>query len=392
MIALLAWSSAFAGGFEVAQQGAVAGGTGHAGTARSGDAALAWLNPAALADGGGLRVAVGAALASATIDARSTADDPWATSTDGALGTPPHLYASYAGGPLVAGVAVNTAFAGGVRWPDDGPLRFESVESSPAFVRVAPFVGGAVGALRVAVGAHVDAGSLYVEKATDHVTDEGLARILLRGRGVGADASVHVQATEALAVGLTYKGRTRLPLAGEADFDVPDPFAARLADGDVTAAWTLPDRLALGLGLDLDRWRAVVDASLTTWSVNDALVLDFADEGTEDVVQVNDWRDSVALRGGGELDADVVTVRAGAYVDGLLGAPGPTSTLGPSSPDGTRVGATLGAGVALGEHVQVDAFAEHMRILERASTSLDAPEAAYRGRATVGGLTASLAF
>jgi hypothetical protein len=48
--------------------------------------------------------------------------------------------------------------------------------------------------------------------------------------------------------------------------------------------------------------------------------------------------------------------------------------------------------VALGDHARLDLFGEHLRILGRTSTSADAPEASYRGWATVGGLTGSLSF
>lgn len=380
MIALVA--SAWAGGFEVAQQSAVAGGTGHASTARSDDPAAAWFDPAALADGGGLRVAVGAAVASATI---SAAWDGGEATSDSPLGTPPHLYASFAGGPLVAGVAVNTAFAGGVRWPDDSALRFESLESSPRFFRVAPFFGGRVGRLRIAGGIHVDAGSLGVHKATDHVTEEGSATISLRGSGIGADASLYVQVTDPLSVGLSYKGRTALSLAGEADFDVPAPFAPGLPDQQATADWTLPDRLALGVAWNGDTFRLLADGVLTVWSVNDTLVIDFADPATDDATQVNAWRNSVAIRGGGEVRVDVVTLRAGASVDT---PPSPTATLGASSPDGPRVAGTLGAGVALGDHARLDAYGEVMRVLARTTTSIDGPLATYQGRVLVAGLTA----
>lgn len=387
MIAFL--SVAWAGGFEVAQQSAVAGGTGHASTARSDDAASAWFDPAALADDAGLRLAAGVALAAATIEAQSvpTEAESWQTTSTNPLGTPPHLYVSVAAKKLLAGVAVNTAFAGGVRWPDDGPLRFESTESSPRFLRIAPFVGGRLGRLRLAGGIHVDAGSLLVRKATDHVSEEGTATIALRGTGIGADASVYVAATDALSVGLSYKSRTRLRLAGEADFDLPAPFSAGFPDQDTSADWTLPDRLALGIAWRADTWSLLLDGVLTTWSVNDALRIDFADPATADVTQTNRWRNSVAVRGGGEVRVDVLTLRAGGYVDS---PPGPVSTLGASSPDGPRVAATIGAGVGLGDHVRLDAFGEWLRILPRTSTTEEGLPASYRGRAIVAGLTAAL--
>ncbi|MEZ4241398.1 MAG: outer membrane protein transport protein [Myxococcota bacterium] len=386
---MIAWlcAPAWAAGFEVAQQGAIAGGTAHAGTARV-SAESAWFDPAALADDGGLRVAVGAAAAAVRIDAEG---DGWAARSQTPLGTPPHLYASWSGHHLLAGVAVNTAFAGGVAWAPDGPLRFEIIESAPRFLRVAPFLGAGLGPVRLAAGLHVDAGSLHVLKATDHVTEEGTAELSLRGAGVGADASLYLQATDALAVGLSYKGRTRLPLAGEADFDVPPAFAPQLPDQGIAASWRLPDRVALGVRTELGPGRLVADLVYTAWSVNDVLAIDLQDPASDDVTQANAWRDSLAARLGGEVDVAVATLRAGAAVDGLGGAAVPVETLGPSSPDGPRVEVTVGAGVAPVPALRVDAFGEVLAVLQRTSTSADAPEASYRGRALVAGLTVTLA-
>jgi long-subunit fatty acid transport protein len=389
VISLWSWT-ALAGGFEVAQQSGAAGGTGHASTARV-DAAAGWFNPAALADSEGVRLAVGAAVASPTIRAQESAG-AWETRSDNALGTPPHLYASWSDKHVLVGVAVNTAFAGGIRWPDDSPLRFYSLESAPRFFRIAPYAGVGAGPVRFAAGLHVDAGSLNVLRATDHVTEEGLAQLSLRGAGVGADLAAFVQLPK-LDIGLSYKGRTKLKLEGEADFDVPAAFAAGLPDQPISSEWRLPDRIALGLALDPGLVTVLFDAVYTVWSVNDELPIDFSEPLPEDTAQINQWRDTLALRAGAEVGfAKIVTARLGAYTDGIAGPPSPKETLGPSSPDGTRLGATVGAGVGLGEHVRLDGYGEALTILPRTSTSPDAPLVRYQGSALVAGLTASFRF
>ncbi len=102
----------YASGFEVSQQSAVAGGTGHASTARSEDAAAAWFNPAALTDGQGLRIAVGATVAISSLQAQaaeSAPDAPWTADTTHGPAVPPHLYASYALGDAAFGLSINAA-------------------------------------------------------------------------------------------------------------------------------------------------------------------------------------------------------------------------------------------------------------------------------------------
>jgi long-chain fatty acid transport protein len=391
---LLVPATAAAGGFEVAQQSAAAAGTGHAGTGRSGDPSAAWFNPAALADGEGLRATMGIAVAG--ISLRSAAlpgapDAPWEATTEGPPATPPHAYFSFSKADWAAGVSVNLAFAGGVQWAEDWRQRFEIIRSQPRFVRIAPFFAYRLGPVRIAGGPHIDMGQVSILKATNHIEEEGSAELRLSGVGIGADVAVFIRFGDHAQLGVSYKSRTKLELSGEADFDVPKAFQSRYPDGAVASEWTLPDRIAVGVGLQpkgADRLRIYVDMSLTLWSVNDELLFDFEDDRTTDIVQDNRWRDSVALRGGAEVRVhDAVTLRAGAYVDGLFGAPPPDETLSPSSPDSTRLGLTIGGRIHLPKVVSIDLFYEHLRLLPRESTSPDAPQASYGGFANVGGIS-----
>ncbi|MEM6926429.1 MAG: outer membrane protein transport protein [Myxococcota bacterium] len=386
MIGLLG-SAAVAGGFAVAQQGAIAGGTGHAGVARTGDPGLAWLAPAGLADDGGWRFAVGAAVAASTTEGRAT-DGSWNARSRTPVGVPPHAYVSYARRALVAGLAVHTPFAGGVRWPEDWALRTTAVSSAPTFLRVALFVGRRFGRVSFALGPHVDVGRLVVTRRTDHVTEEGWAQVALAGAGVGFDASARWEVTEALAVGAAYGSRTAIGLSGWADFDVPTSVAATLPDQRATSRLVLPDRITIGARLG-DRVAVLVDAAWVAWSVNQVLVVDFASEDTPESVQDNRWRNTVALRGGVEAQLGTWTVRAGGYLDGVPDAPVPRETLSPASPDGIRVAGTLGVGVEPTSRVRVDGFAELLQVLARTSRA-PGVDAAFRTRAYVAGATVSM--
>ena len=381
---------ALGGGFEVAQQNAAAGGTGHASTARANDASAAWFNPAALADGAGGRLAVGASLAASTIKSEAlpeAEDAPWSARTEPALATPPYLYGSYAHADWVLGVAANVPFAGGVKWPENWVQRFDIISSKPMFFRVAPFFGYRVGPVRLSAGMHVDTGSVTINKATDHISEEGDVLLKLNGTGFGFDGAAYVAAGEHFGIGLSYKSRSQMPLSGDADFTVPNAFAELYPDQAVTSKWVLPDRLVLGVAYDRGPVAAFFDAGLTLWSVNQSMTMDFAEEHTTDVVQTNNWQNSVALRLGGEVKGNrYLIARLGTYVDGLLGAPPPAEYLAPSSPDMTRVGFTTGARVLIPSIVSIDVYYEHMRLLARESSSDDAPLAAYSGYAHVAGL------
>jgi long-chain fatty acid transport protein len=378
---------ALGAGFEVAQQSAAAGGTGHASVART-DAAAAWNNPAALTDGDGFKVAVGASLAMARIEAASTSEtDDWYAQTEPGVSTPPYLYLSYSNGPWSTGLSTNAAFAGGVEWPADWPGRFDIISSAPRFFRVAPYFAYRIGPVSFSAGPHADVGTLGIYKATNHIDSEGQAVILMGGAGFGAHLSAHSAISKHVQLGLAYKSRTRLRLQGDADFDVPDAFMSMYPDQSVSTKWTLPDRLTGGATVSFARFTGLAELSLTTWKLNDELVLSFSDDATDDIVQTNDWRNTVAFRAGTEVEVHQrVVVRAGGYVDGLTGSAAPAQTLSPSSPDSRRIGATLGAGVDIAHGLRADAYGEHLRLLARSSKSPDAIEAAYAGRATVLGL------
>ena len=382
----LAPAAARAAGFELAQQGAVAAGMGSAATAVDGDAAAAWFNPAALADGGGFRAGVGVSLAFSTIDAAAlpTAPDaPWSASTHNGVSTPPYLHLSYAYKRFAGGLSVNVPFGSRVRWAADWHERFDIVSSEPQFFRVAPFVAGRLGPVRLSAGPHFDFGTLRLEKATNHVDTEGYVTMLFHGWGVGGDASLYVDVHPQVAFGVSYKSRTALDLSGDADFqDIPVAFQPRFPDQKVKSEWTLPDRIAVGAAARLGHFRVVADLVVTLWALNQHLPIDFDDPATEDKVQENHWRTTFAVRAGGEYSfLERYAVRLGMYADGLPKAAPPDAYLAPSSPDSTRIAVTLGGSVRLWRGLAADVFYEYLTLLERSSTSADAPMAKYRGDA-----------
>ncbi|HTM20725.1 MAG TPA: outer membrane protein transport protein [Kofleriaceae bacterium] len=375
--------AARAGGFEVAEQSAAAGGTAGAATAREGDPGAAWYNPAALADGGGLRVGLGLLAAMPSVSA-SAMDGSWSAGSQNGPATPPHLHVSEARGRLAWGVAVGVPFGGGVSWPEDWQGRSEIISSQLEVFRVAPFVAWNLGSVRVAGGLHADFGRLRLRRSLDFVDTEGDVRLDLDGRGYGVDLACWWQARRDLAVGLSYKSRDTLGLHGGADFTAPDEFSAKTSDQHVGAQMHLPDRIGLGAAWRHGALLALADLEVVTWSVNQELVLDFENEATPDVVQANRWRTTVGLRTGVEWTAKGGTwLRGGAFYDP---SPAQAKTLAPSSPDANRLGVTLGAGRRLRRDLTLDGFYEYMQLLGRQTESMDSLQARYSGHAHLLGL------
>jgi long-chain fatty acid transport protein len=373
---ILIVSASLAGGFELPYQDAESAGMAHAGAALG----HPWNNPAGLGAGYQASLNVFAARSQITATALDAAyDAPWTVSTENSPSFVPNLSFAVGSDRVWGGAVVNVPFAGGLSWPSDWPRRFEIVSSSTSVVRISPFVGTRIGPLGVSAGPHVDFAKLSVLKATDHISEEGSAELSLAGRSVGFDVALHLP-LDPVELGLVYRSRSRVPLEGLADFDVPSAFAATYPDQSVSSTLALPDRLVLGVAYKTVR----LDVAATLWSVNQELVFELPD--SDDVVQTNAWRNSLAVRLGGEHELGPWQVRGGVYVDGVTGAPVPAQTLSPSSPDSERIGLTVGAGRSIVDHVVVNVSIEHLRLLQRQSESPDAAQASYAGSAWAAGV------
>lgn len=382
VLALLGPGVAAAGGFAVPEQTITAAGTGGAGAARDDEAGAAWTNPAALADGGGWRIGLGVVLARPQLTGRAP-DGAWTTDTDAGWSTPPHLDVAWSRGAWTAGVAIGVPFGGGVDWPADWPGRFEIVHSELIVGRIAPFVGARLGSIRVAAGPHVDRARLTVGRRLDFIDTEGDVAIDLAGTGVGGHAAIWYQ-RGAVAVGATYKSRTAMTLRGGADFEAPPEFAAKTPDQAAQAALTTPDRLAVGASWRRDRWRVLADVEVTLWSTYRELTIDFADDATPDVHQMNAWHTTATARVGAERRiGERVVVRGGGAIDP---SPAPASTLSPIAPDGLRVSLTAGVSAPIARAVIADGFLEYLRVATRAATSGETMPASYGGWAVLVGV------
>lgn len=395
LAAALAPGAAHAGGFEVPDQSPVAAGTGGASTARPDDAAAAWYNPAALADGGGFRGSLSLLLALPTITAESLerpAEGP-PTATEGEVSTPAALHLSVAHDAWAIGAYVGVSHGSSIAWPSSWWGRYEALSSTVRVLRVNPFVAYRfrdLANLTFSAGVHVDFASLELQRALNMIDFQGRSHVLVSGVGVGGDASVFVTPVEPLSLGFTYKSRTYLRMSGDADFTVPDAFASRAPDQQAATDLWIPDRFALGAGLHLGALRIYADLGLSLWSVRDRVLLELSADGTDDLVQPQHWRDALDVRAGTEVRIiPQLTVRAGVRHEM---AAAPARTLAPSSPDLDRFSVTLGLSVDPLPELGFDAHYGYTALLPGESTSDDAPPARYSGEVHVVGIAVRARF
>jgi len=397
-IALGIWcipAVAFAGGFEVPDQSAVAGATGGTGTARRGDPSSAWYQPAELADGEGFRGGLGLILAVPAITATALEGSMETATTETNVSPIPHLHLSYSDDVWAVGAYVGISHGSTVQWPDGWWGRFESMRTGILVIRANPFfalrLGGEEGLIdgfpdfRLSVGLHVDTMQVQNTRRLDFIDQEGTVDLLFWGAGVGGDASIYYQALPELSFGVTYKSRTFIELSGDADFTVPDPFVGRAPDQHASTTFTIPDRLSIGVAYQDDMFGVFADFGVSFWSVRERTQIDFEQEVTSDIDTPTNWHDAISLRLGGEVTPiRELTARAGLFWDQEVGPP---DTLAASSPDMNRLGLTLGAGVNITPEFGVDLYYAYVAFLERDGTSLDAALATYSGELHLVGLT-----
>ena len=388
---MLGPTTAFASGYTLVQQGAETMGMAHTGVALPDAPEAAWFNPALLTDNGGLRIALGATLAAAQIQSEAlpnAPDAPWAAQTESSLSVPPHLYASYAKNNWAIGGTFNVAHGSRIKWPDDWPYRFDIVESKPQFFRATAFGAIQLGPVSATIGPQFDMGSLYIHRATQHIMEEGSAQLGLRGWGWGLHGGLAFKLHDEWTVGLRVQSHTRLSLSGEADFDVPQPFATDYPDQGVRSQWALPAHIQLGARWHRDAYSLALEVGVDLWSIQKQAVFEL--EATEALTIDYNWRNSASVRLGGHWSPNPwLTLRAGGYVDGLP-APSPVSTLSPASPDATRLGVTTGVGLDWADKIGIHLAYEGMSLLPRASESTDAPPATYNGQAHFVGLSTTV--
>jgi long-chain fatty acid transport protein len=358
-------TTAWAGGFAVSDQDAMASGRSGTGVGVSGQPSAIHFNPAGLGDVEGLAVTGGASV----LVPSATAVDPATGARDSSLPgvrVPPHVYAALSTGQLVFGVGFNAPFGGGLAWPADWR---GATELTQLQLQV---LAGHIGLAwrfneQWSAGGNLSVygASVLLERRIDYVDRLGDVRLGGSGLGFGGQLGLRFAPTERVRLGLTGRLPSGVPFVGTAAFsDVPPAFWNTLPDQGITSRLVLPGRVALGGDVVLPWFRLLVDVELTFWSSFDAFVVDFSHAQTPDVRQPRNWQNAPTFRLGGEREFGKLVVRAGAVLDV---AASPADTLSPSLPDSTRLGASAGAGYDFGP-VRADLSYAFTAFLPREST------------------------
>ncbi len=350
---------AFASGFAIYDQGVAAMATGGAMVARAGDPSAVYFNPAGIVGLAGVQVMGGATAILLRngyfiSDASGLRYDQVHNTT-----YPAYFYVTQRIGERW-GWGAGVTFPSGIRteWDAGFPGRFISREASLTVVNV-----NVNGAAALGRGWSVAAGIDYVRADVDPLSRnidlsplgfpgvEAMTRLTGHGASVGWNAAVRWAGASGWRWGGSFRSAVTPHVKGDVAFqEIPGALQPLFPDGPAEAELPLPATIATGIGyVSASGWEGEFDIVWTGWSAFKQLAIDIQDTtsfmGTPvvaDVVQDEDWKNSLAFRGGAVRHlAPRHALRFGAYLDLT---PVRADHLRPRLPDANRWSMQVGYG------------------------------------------------
>lgn len=299
--------------------------------------------------------------------------------TNSPMGTPFHAYGLFQlkdSSALKLGLAVYTPFGSTVQWEDGWIGRFALTRLSLSSIFIQPTVSYRINKhFGLGGGFVVSTGSVNLQRDLPLQFENGdYASAELSGRalGFGFNIGLHINASEKLAIGLTYRSRINMKVSeGEAQFNVPGGVDDKFPDGSFSSSLPLPQVATLGLAYKFsDKLSAVLDVNYVGWKAYDTLAFDYAEntESLQDTKSARNYKNIMAFRGGVSYKVwQELTIRAGG---GFGFTPVQSGYATPETPDANRFYGTFGLGYQFGEHFSVDASLFYTQ-LKRPDTNLE---------------------
>ena len=420
--ALLATVPAMASGFSIFEQSAKASGQAGAWVARADDAAANWYNPAALVKLEGTQVQFGFNYIDIGGDTSFTlGNDAVAIGTAGLLGVtvtpgqvfesesnlalPSHLYfTGHLNEKWAFGVGMTVPFGLVTEWTDI-PVTLVSEKADLMTLNINPNLAYKINeGWSIAFGldylyADIKQFSRFVPIPADPdraPIPAGTFRADLCGTGddIGWNLALHYGGPD-WSLGVTYRSQVSPDIDGQTEITgVPIPSQK----GSTTL--DLPDQAAIGIAYTgLPNFDLEFDMSWAGWSSFRTLEVDLESGVLPDIVQAENWTDTVAFRIGAAWKfAEAHEIRAGVVRDQN---PIPTSTLRPSIPDADRTGLSFGYGFA-GKKFYFDGYGMMLKFDDRISSGTFAAatptpydgvlDGEYKSKVLLLGLTAGYKF
>ncbi|NKD87239.1 aromatic hydrocarbon degradation protein [Haematospirillum sp. 15-248] len=371
----LAAGNAAASGFQLREQGSAGQGSSFAGaTSSARDLSTIYFNPAGLTrlSGHAAQANMSFVIPSAKFknNGSTLAGTAALGSNDGGdaggLELVPSLYALYShSNDLKFGLGINAPYGLKTDYKSGWQGRFHALKSELKTINVQPTV-----AYRISNWVSVG-GGINIQKA-DATLSNAINNAVLGGAGegytelsgddwaVGYTMGATIQPFSNTRLGIAYKSRIEHTLEGDVRFSNVGALAAdsRFVNTKGSVKLTTPDMLSLGITYNITpAWAVMGEAAWTNWSLFDETRVKKAN-GSADTVNPENWEDTWFFALGTNYQAtDKLDLSFGVAFDE---APVPDGYRTPRIPDSNRVWASLGAGYAITDSINLTGAYTHI--------------------------------
>lgn len=372
-ISVFVYSSAFASGFQLNEQGARAMAMGGAFAGLANDPSALYFNPAGLTQLRGTNFYLGTTLIMplATYKAPGTKVEYEQKSQ---TFTPINFYLTHSfSEKLAVGLSVNNQYGLGTQWGANWPGKYLAVDTE-----VKSFQGTLAVAYKLLDNLSISAGGVFA--LTDVTIDrksptgvpsplptEFMVKLKGDGTGIGFTAGLLYKPINKLQLGLSYRSEVSIDLDGTAESE-PAGFTHPLIgayiafpSGDITSSLTTPQNLTFGLAyMPQDNLTLTADFQYVGWSSYDKLEVTFANydlSGTTPGMQnvqstPREYENTYIVRAGFEyVVSESFKLRGGVLYDNN---PVKDELVEPTLPDADRIGLNIGYGAKITEHFGID--------------------------------------
>ncbi len=367
IVLVLGTSLALGSGYSIYEQGAKAMAMSGAFTAQANDVTAIFYNPAGLTQLKGFNLSVGTTLIfpKSAFTGPTDIDPNLYNELEDQTFFPSTFYASYqVNDQLALGLGFFTPFGLGTNWGNNWVGKHLATESDLKTFFLNPTVAYEVTpGLSIGVGLEYVIAEITLNRAAYFTPRDLWGKVELGGddTAIGWNAGLRFQATDQLALGVSYRSEVALELDGTATFDFPSvnpvvnaEVAALFPESKGIAPLTLPSFLAVGVSFQpTDELTFEVDWLQIGWSAYDKLSVDFKNEtaAVTDTDSPKNWEDSYSIRFGVQYQLnDDLAIRGGVMRDN---DPAPDETLDPILPGADRTLFSLGLGYTM-DNLQID--------------------------------------
>ncbi|MDQ3192997.1 MAG: outer membrane protein transport protein [Bacteroidota bacterium] len=391
-----------AGGFQINLQGQKQSGMGHTGTALAFDASSLFFNPGSvsfLEDR--YNFSLGSSIIIPSTYYLEKSPGSYSEYMIVSPGTPFSAFGSarFLEDKLTFGIGVYTPFGSRGIWDDEWKGRFIIQEIALKIINFQPTLSWKVSdKLAIGGGFVYSMGDFYLRKSLplqDADGEYGSAEIQGSGNGYGYNAGIHYVINEKLSAGLSYKSSIELNLTqGNAAFSVPSYLEPSFPSGGLTGSLKLPSTTSAGIAYKYsEKLLLAFDFNFVGWSSYDTLSIDLENntEKLEDINSPKLFTDSYIIRMGAQYNLlPTLNLRLGAYFDK---SPVPAGSLGPETPDTSKLGVTSGLSYIIKKRLNLDLS---LLWIEGMKRSFENDETGFSGsfksRAFVTGIGLSYSF